>query len=132
MSDVEPPSPGPSLQAPVPSTSGTYRGAIGSLVLAFLAPVSIGITGPIGMFTMLLTAGPSGHTALTWLAPVIFWSLPLLVGISSVSLGRSTLGKCRPRSSSWVVAVISLSLMTIFFVVSLLYTLRFLIGAGFF
>jgi hypothetical protein len=30
------------------------------------------------------------------------------------------------------VAVISLSLMTIFFVVSLIYTLRFLVGAGFF
>jgi hypothetical protein len=92
MSDVQPPGPDPSLQAPVPSTTGVDRGAIGSLLLAFLAPISIGITGPIGMFTMLLTAGPSGHTALTWLAPVIFWSLPLLVGISSVSLARSSCG----------------------------------------
>ncbi|VXC26607.1 conserved membrane hypothetical protein [Arthrobacter sp. 9AX] len=131
MSNVQPPSPDPPLPAPAPSP-GTDSGAVGSLILAFLAPISIGITGPIGMFTMLMTAGPTAHTPLTWLAPVFFWSLPLLAGISSVSLARSSLRKCRRGSGSWVVAVISLSFMGIFFLAGLIATLQFMIGTGFF
>jgi hypothetical protein len=131
MSDVQPPSSDPPLPDPVAPT-GTDRGAIGSLFLAFLAPISIGITGPIGMFTMLLTASPSAHTRLTWLAPVFFWSLPLLMGISSVSLARSSLRKCPRGSGGWVVALISLSFMGIFLLVGLIATLHFMVGARFF
>ncbi|MFF1251917.1 hypothetical protein ACFVYC_05410 [Pseudarthrobacter sp. NPDC058329] len=131
MNNVQPASPDPPLQPSGPST-GTDRGAVGSLILAFLAPISIGVTGPIGIFTMLMTAGPSAHTPLTWLAPVFFWSLPLLVGISSVSLARSSLRTCRRGSGAWVVAVISLSFMGIFFLLGLIVTLQFMIGSGFF
>ncbi|TLM71171.1 hypothetical protein [Pseudarthrobacter sp. NamB4] len=129
MSSVQPPGPGPPPQDSALSDV-TDRAAIGSLILAFLSPISIYISGPIGLFTMLLTAGPTTHTPLTWLAPVFFWSLPFLVGVSSVSLARSCLRKSRRLSSSWVVAMTSLTFMGIFFLVGLLVTLHFLSGSG--
>lgn len=128
MSSIQPPGTGPSPRDSATPSDVTDRAAIRSLILAFLSPLSIYISGFMGMVGMLLTAGASAHGPLTWLAPVFAWSLPLLLGVRSVSLARSCLRRSSRWSGSWIVATTSLTFMGIFLLVGLIATLHFLLS----
>lgn len=75
---------------------------------------------------MLLTFPYDGPSKYPWLAPLAFWSLPLLFGLVSVALALAALRKPRRYCPGWGLALASLSISGIIFVTGLIFTLRFM------
>jgi hypothetical protein len=92
---------------PPPRRSGDGAG-ITSLVFSLIAPASMIATAPISLFAALFTRPDEGTGSLTWVAPTILWSLPVLFGLLAVSLGIAAVRGSAPRSNSWTAAAASL------------------------
>lgn len=111
--------------SPGPPRNNHTGTAIASLVLAIVAPVSLLFTASFASFAMLLTFpydGPSRHP---WLAPLVFWSLPLIFGTISVALGAHSLKKSRRHVEDSGLAIASLCISGVVFVIGVIVTLRF-------
>jgi hypothetical protein len=115
-----------SQSAPSAPPRSNHTGtAVASLVLAIVAPVSLLFTASFASFAMLLTFpydGPSRHP---WLAPLVFWSMPLIFGSISVALGARSLRKSRHHGEDSGLAIASLCISAVIFVIGLIFTLRF-------
>jgi len=87
---------------------GNIRKATASLILAGLALASMKITAPLAMFAMLATYPTNGPSEAPWVAPLVFFSLPLLFSLPSLALSIPiTYGQ--PRSSpGWRRAAVAL------------------------
>lgn len=117
--------PAPQSALPDPPRNHHTGTAIASLVLAIVAPVSLLFTAAFASFAMLLTFpydGPSRHP---WLAPLVFWSLPMIFGTISVALGAQSLRKSRRHIEDSGLAIASLCISGVVFVIGLIFTLRF-------
>jgi hypothetical protein len=66
------------------------------------------VTAPISLFVALFTRPDEGSGSLTWAAPTVLWSLPLLFGLLAVSLGIAAVRGSPPRSNSWTAAAAGL------------------------
>jgi hypothetical protein len=117
----------PQLQAAIPAPAGGCHTAkaVAGLVLAIVAPVSLLLTAPFASFAMLLTFPYSGPSQNPWLAPLVFWSLPLIFGITSTSLGGYALRKSGLRAPGSGLALAALGVNGVIFIVGLIMTLRF-------
>ena len=117
----------PQSQAVVPAPpGGGHTGkAVASLVLAIVAPASLLLTAPFASFAMLLTFPYDGPSKNPLLAPLVFWSLPLIFGITSASLGGSALRKSGLRGQGSGLALAAMCINSVIFIVGLLMTLRF-------
>lgn len=111
------------VQVPLPGTAGR---AVASLVLAIVAPASLLVTGPFASFAMLLTFPYNGPSENPWLAPAALWSLPMVFGLISVFLALSALRKPGLYSEGRGLAVASLWISGVVFVVGLIFTVRFI------
>lgn len=81
------PQPGKTLDAnEKPQADGNSGKATASLVLACLALASMTVTAPLAIFAMLATYPANGPSAMPWVAPLVFFSLPLLLALPSLSL----------------------------------------------
>ena len=108
------------------------RSATSSLMLAVIAPASVYLTFPVALVPLIGAADAGGHTLLSWLAPLIFWSLPMLIGAISVSLAISTVRKLGRGSARGRVAVRSLRISGVVFISGVVVTLRFKQGMQYF
>jgi hypothetical protein len=98
---------------------------VASLVLAIVAPVSLLLTASFASFAMLLTFPYDGPSRNPWLAPLVFWSLPMIFGTISVALGAHSLRKSRRHGEDLGLAIASLCISGVIFVIGLIFTLRF-------
>ncbi|WP_146072348.1 hypothetical protein [Arthrobacter sp. Y81] len=88
---------------------GSGNGAgITSLVFSLIAPASMIVTAPISLLTALFTRPAEGPGSLTWVAPLVLWSLPMIFGLLAVSLGVAAVRGSPPGSNSWTAAAASL------------------------
>ena len=100
---------GPSVQGPATAMRGPGK-AIASLVLAILAPLGLVITHPLAAFTLLLTFPYNGPSKLPWVAPLVLWSLPMILGSISTGLAIAVIrdakliGKLPFPSARWIAA----------------------------
>lgn len=69
-----------------PQVPGTVRKATASLILAGLALASMYITAPLALFARLATYPSNGPSEVPWVAPLVFFSLPLLFSLPSLAL----------------------------------------------
>jgi hypothetical protein len=116
----------PPIQAVSAPAGGDHNGkAVACLVLAIVAPASLLLTAPFARFAMLLTFPYSGPSQNPWLAPLVFWSLPLIFGITSASLGGYALRKSGLRAKGAGLALAALCINSVIFIVGLTMTLRF-------
>lgn len=115
----------PLATQPDPPGSNRTGKAVASLVLAIVAPSSLLLTVPFANFALLLTYPYNGPSRFPWLAPMVFWSLPLLFGVISTVLGACTLRKPGRHSEGSGLAVASLCISGVMFFVGLISTLRF-------
>ena len=108
--DQPPPAQSPAGRPPPPQPrrrSGDGAG-VTSLVFSLIAPASMIVTAPISLIAALFTRPDEGPGSLTWVAPMVLWSLPMLFGLLAVSLGVSAVRGSAPGSNSWTTAVASL------------------------
>ncbi len=90
----EPPAADEELQPEAPHVAGSQetragrceRNATASVVLAVLAVLSMIVTAPLAMFAMLGTYPSDGPSPTPWVAPLVFFSLPLLFALPSLGL----------------------------------------------
>ncbi|MGC0236189.1 hypothetical protein [Arthrobacter sp. SD76] len=116
----------PPIQAvPAPASSDHNSKAVAGLVLAVVAPASLLLTAPFARFAMLLTFPYSGPSQNPWLASLVFWSLPLIFGTISASLGGYALRKSGLRTKGSGLALAALCINGVIFIVGLIMTLRF-------
>jgi hypothetical protein len=120
MSSSQPPEP---QQLQRPRSSGK---AVASLVLAIVSPVSLLMTAPLARFAMLLTFPYDGPSRYPWAAPLALWGLPLVFGLISVALALATLRNSDQRSEGRGLAVASLWISGVIFVIGLIFSLRFM------
>lgn len=108
--DLPPPHPPPPGQPPPaqPRRRSGDGAGITSLVFSLIAPASLVVTAPISLMAALFTSPDEGHGSLTWVAPMVLWSLPMLFGLLAVSLGVAAVRGSAPGSNSWTAAVASL------------------------
>ncbi|WP_411374568.1 hypothetical protein ACLH0K_16235 [Arthrobacter sp. MPF02] len=119
------PAPAASGTLPEPPGNGHTAAAIASLVLAIAAPASLIITAPFASFAMLLTFPYDGPSRNPWLAPLAFWSLPMVFGTISAVLGIYSLRKTKRSGESRGLSLASLCITGVLFVPGLIFTLRF-------
>jgi hypothetical protein len=131
MTHVPPAASSPPPQAPSPQT-GITRAATSSLMLAVIAPASIYLTFPVALIGLMGAADRGKHTLLSWLAPLVFWSLPVLIGIISISLALSTIRKLGCECESGRLAVKSLWISSVVVIIGFFVTLRFMHGMQYF
>jgi hypothetical protein len=131
MNNIQPPGSGPPLQGVEPSARVTPS-ATSSLMLAVIAPASIYFTFPFALITLIGAADSGEHSLFSWLAPLIFWSLPVPIGVLSICLALSTLRRCVPESESGRLAVRALWISGIAFIIGFFLTLRFMHGMRYF
>ena len=115
----------PPATPPVPPGGNQTGKAVASLVLAIVAPASLLLTVPFASLAMLLTYPYNGPSQYPWLAPMVFWSLPMIFGVISTVLGAYALRKSGRHSEGSGLAVASLCISGAVFVVGLVSTLRF-------
>jgi hypothetical protein len=101
-------------------------------MLAVIAPASIYFTFPVALVGLMGAADEGEHTLFSWLAPLIFWSLPVPLGVISISLALSTIRRFGPESENGRIAVKSLWISSIVCIVGFLATLRFMHGMRYF
>ena len=128
---MPPASTSPPEQAPAPK-AGITRSATSSLMLAVIAPASIYLTSPFALIGLIGAADEGEHTLLSWLAPLIFWSLPILIGVISISLALSTIRKLGRESESGRLAVKTLWISSVVFIIGFFVTLRFMHSMAYF
>ncbi|TLM83274.1 hypothetical protein FDW83_09880 [Pseudarthrobacter sp. NamE2] len=119
------PAPAASGALAEPPGNGHTAAAIASLVLAIVAPVSLLFTAPFASFAMLLAFPYDGPSRNPWLAPLAFWSLPMVFGTISAGLGIYSLRKSKRSGESKGLSLASLCITAVFFVLGLSFTLRF-------
>ena len=101
-------------------------------MLAVIAPASIYLTFPVALVGLMGAADEGEHTLFSWLAPLIFWSLPVPLGVISISLALSTIRRFGPESENGRIAVKSLWISSIVGIVGFLATLRVMHGMRYF
>jgi hypothetical protein len=79
-----------------------------SLVLAVIAPFGLAVTASPAVLATLLTYPDEGPSAQPWIAPLVFWSVPLLVGLVSVTVALIAIRGAKAGSSSRASAAASL------------------------
>ncbi|MGO4189718.1 hypothetical protein [Pseudarthrobacter sp. TAF60_1] len=121
----EPPSGVNRVQQQPPPPPGSSGKAVASLVLAIFSPLTLVITAPFARFAMLLTFPYDGPSRYPWAAPLALWSLPLIFGLISIALALAALRKSERRSETRGLAVASLWICGVIFVIGLILTLRF-------
>ncbi|MEW1920082.1 hypothetical protein [Pseudarthrobacter oxydans] len=131
MSNTHPPGPGTPIADSEPPP-GIARSATSSLMLAVIAPASIYLTFPVALIALMGAADSGRHTLFSWLAPLIFWSLPLPLGVLSISLALSTIRRFGPESENGRLAVKSLWISGVVSIVGFFVTLRFMHGMRYF
>jgi hypothetical protein len=80
------------------ATDSYARKSSAGVMMAVLALVSMLITTPLAMFAMVATYPSDGPSELPWVAPLMFFSLPLLLAVPSLVLAFSVM-KNVPRTS---------------------------------
>ncbi|WP_426997209.1 hypothetical protein [Pseudarthrobacter sp. N5] len=99
------------------STPGRGSGAT-SIVMAALVIPSMFFTLLPTMYAMLFTRGDSGGDGeLDWVAPAVFWSLPVLFALLALMFGSIAVRKCVHSSPGWLVGVVGLSFVGVDFAV---------------
>ena len=131
MNNAQPAGSGPPLPDAEPSARVT-RAATSSLMLAVIAPASICFTFPFALIALIGAADTGEHNLFSWLAPLIFWSIPVPIGVISICLALSTLRKFVPESESGRIAVKSLWISSVAFIIGFFVTLRFMHGMRYF
>lgn len=66
------------------------------------------ISIPMSLFAALFTRADTGRGSMDWVAPAVLWSLPVLIGLISVSLGIRAVRASPRGSNSWTAAVSAL------------------------
>ena len=97
-----------------------------SLICSLIAPASVFLSAPFGVFALLLTRPDNGRGTLNWVAPLVFWSFPLLFGLLSMTLAIAAIRGSPPRSNSHTCAVAGLWILGAGLVLGTAHTLRFL------
>ncbi|GGH96883.1 hypothetical protein ACFFGR_00320 [Arthrobacter liuii] len=110
---------GPFLQGPAAATPGPGK-AIASLVLALLAPLSLVITQSLAAFALLLTFPYNGPSKLPWVAPLVLWSLPMILGSISTGLAITVIRDAKQQGFAKGMATASLCVSGVVFVIGLL------------
>jgi hypothetical protein len=95
------------------------RKATASVLLAVLALVSMIVTAPLAMFAMLATYPSTGPSEMPWVAPLVFFSLPLLFALPSLVLAISVLRNSPDTSPDRSSAALALCLAGLVFVLAL-------------
>ena len=95
------------------------RKATASVLLAVLALVSMIVTAPLAMFAMLATYPSTGPSEMPWVAPLVFFSLPLLFALPSVVLAISVLKNSPDTSPDRSSAALALCLAGLVLVLAL-------------
>jgi hypothetical protein len=131
MTNTQPAGSGPPLPDAGPSARVT-RAATSSLMLAVIAPASIYFTFPFTLIALIGAADSGEHNLFSRLAPLIFWSLPVPIGVISICLALSTLRRFVPESESGRLAVKSLWISSVAFIIGFFVTLRFMHGMRYF
>lgn len=75
---------------------------------------------------MLLTFPYDGPSAAPWLAPLVFWSVPLIFGTISTVLAVTALRKWGTSFERSGLAVAALWISGVVFVIGLVFTMRFM------
>ncbi|WP_041652349.1 hypothetical protein [Pseudarthrobacter phenanthrenivorans] len=86
------------VESTAPQDPKTVRKATASLILAGLALASMTITAPLALFAMLATYPSNGPSEAPWVAPLVFFSLPLLFSLPSLALSIPIM-YCQPRAT---------------------------------
>lgn len=105
---------GPGQPQGAPGHKGTN-----SLVLAILAPVSMFLTGPFAGLAMLLTYSDNGYSRTPWVAPFVFFSLPLLFASLGLRLALPVLNQLPRGSGSRSAAAVALCICGVVFALAL-------------
>jgi len=79
-----------------------------SLVLAVIAAFDLVVTASPAVLATLLTYPDEGPSAQPWIAPLVLWSVPLLVGLVSVTVVLIAFRGAKAGSSSRASAAASL------------------------
>jgi hypothetical protein len=82
------------------------------------------ITVPMSLFAALLTRADTGRGPSDWVAPAVLWSLPVLFGLLSVSLGICAVRGSPRGSNSWTAAGSALWISGLLVFVSLVLVIR--------
>jgi len=110
---------GPSVQGPATAMRGPGK-AIASLVLAILAPLGLVITHPLAAFALLLTFPYNGPSKLPWVAPLVLWSLPMILGSISTGLAIAVIRDAKQQGFAKGMSTASLCVSGVVFVIGLL------------
>ncbi|WP_461188077.1 hypothetical protein [Arthrobacter sp. Z4-13] len=81
----------PEKTAPQEPHTADTRKAVTSLVLAVLSLASMIVTAPLTAFAMLATYPSEGPSPMPWVAPLVFFSLPLMFALPSLALAISVI-----------------------------------------
>ncbi len=115
------------LQESIPPVPGqrVSAKAIASLVLSIVAPATLYISSPLAFIAVLMTYPDEGPSHAPWVAPLAFLSLPLACWLVAVPLAVSVIRKSTGRSGGWGLAVASLWVSGVLFVIALVLSLRY-------
>lgn len=100
-----PPAASPSARPRRPGSGGA---GIASLVLSVAASASMIVTVPLSLMAALFTRPDMGRGQRDWVAPLVLWSLPAVLGLLAVSLGIAAVRRSSSGSNSWSAAVAGL------------------------
>ena len=95
------------------------RKATASVYLAVLALVSMAVTAPLAAFARLATYPSTGPSEFPWVAPLVFFSLPLLFALPSLVLAISVLRNSPDTSPDRTSAALALCLAGLVFALAL-------------
>jgi hypothetical protein len=100
-----PPATAPSVQLRRASDGGA---GIASLVISVAASMSLIVTVPLSLMAALLTRPDTGRGQRDWVAPLVLWSLPVVLGLLALSLGIAAVRRSSPGSNNWTAAIAGL------------------------
>ncbi|MDQ0674553.1 hypothetical protein QFZ36_002114 [Pseudarthrobacter siccitolerans] len=100
-------------------TEGYERKATHSVTMAVLAILSMIVTAPLAAFAMLGTYPSSGPSPLPWVAPLVFFSLPLLFALPSLALAISVIKNSPDTSPARSSAAFALCISGLVFALAL-------------
>lgn len=115
----------PVLQSPAPNTQGSGK-AVASLILTLLAPLSLFVTRFFAAFALLLTFPYNGPSKLPWVAPLVLWSLPLVLGAISTGLAISVVRSPHQQGFAKGMATASLCVSGAVFAIGLILSVGFM------
>jgi hypothetical protein len=94
--------------APPPEARGIRPGTA-SVVLSVLAPLTLSLTFPLGLFAAFFTRSENySGGPLRWVMPAVMWSVPCLLGLAAVVSGVIALSK--RTNAARILGVIGLSI----------------------